>query len=44
MQSELKQLQNQLTQIQKFVTKKDSAIKTTPLRKKTIHNGSKKKR
>jgi len=37
-QSQLKQLQqqlqNRLTQIQKFITKKDFAIKTTRLRKK----------
>jgi hypothetical protein len=37
MQSQLKQLKNQLTQIQKFVTKKDFATKPTPLRKKTIN-------
>jgi hypothetical protein len=44
MQSQLKQLQNQLTQIQKFVTKKERAKKTTRLKKKTIHNRSRKKR
>jgi hypothetical protein len=37
MQSQLKQLQNQLTQIQKFITKKDFAMKSTQFRKGTIN-------
>ena|SRR5215831_2414795 len=44
-QLQLKHLQNQLTQIQKFITKEDFAIKTTRLRKKTISaNKPRKKR
>ena len=44
MQSQLKQLQNQLTQIQKIITKKDLALETPRLRKKTINaNRSRKK-
>src|SRR5215469_14219218 len=45
MQSQLKQLQIQLTQVQKFIAKKDFAVKTTQLRKKAINpNRSRKKR
>ena len=45
MQAQLKQLQNQLIQIQRFVTKKNFAIKSTPLMKRTINtNRSRKKR